>query len=144
MLQASAEEIFVTLRRTSQSPIIYEVLDCACALMSPDGFLVAEAEGIPGFNGCLGFATRAILAKFGVEAMRAGDVYATNDPYSGGGTHLSDVVLIAPIIFEEQLVGFAAKKAHWTEVGGMAAGSWTTDATEIFQEGLQLPEILLY
>ncbi len=141
VLRASAEEMFVTLGRTAQSPIIYEVLDMACGLVSPQGELIAEAEGVPGFIGCLSFAAQEILEKFGAGAMRPGDVYATNDPYSGGGTHLSDVVLVSPILYQSELVGFAANKAHWTEIGGMAAGSWTTDAREIYQEGLQLPGI---
>ncbi len=141
MLRATAEEMFLTLRRTAQSPIIYEVLDMACGLVTPRGELIAEAAGVPGFIGCLSFAAQEILHKYGAEAMRPGDVYATNDPYAGGGTHLSDVVLVSPIFFKKQLVGFAANKAHWTEVGGMAAGSWTTDATEIYQEGLQLPGV---
>jgi len=141
MLRASAEEMFVLLGRTAQSPIIYEVLDMACGLVAAEGELIAEAEGVPGFIGCLSFAAREILGKFGAENMRPGDVYATNDPYRGGGTHLSDVVLVSPILFQAELVGFAANKAHWTDVGGMAAGSWTTDSTEIYQEGLQLPGI---
>jgi N-methylhydantoinase B len=143
-LRASAEEMFLTLRRTSQSPVIYEVLDCACGLTSPRGELVAEAEGVPGFIGCLGFGVRSILRKFGAAEIRPGDVFVTNDPYEGGGTHLSDVTLVAPVFYEEQLVAFAANKAHWTEVGGMAAGSWTTDASEIYQEGLQLPSLHIY
>ncbi|MBI1878434.1 MAG: hydantoinase B/oxoprolinase family protein, partial [Chloroflexi bacterium] len=141
MLRASAEEMFITYARSAQSPIIYEVLDMACGLVTPQGELIAEAEGVTGFIGCLSFATQEILKKFGAKAMRPGDVYATNDPYRGGGTHLSDVVLVAPIIFEGTLAGFAVNKAHWTEVGGMAPGSWTTDATEIYQEGLQLPAV---
>ena len=141
VLRASSEEMFVTLGRTAQSPIIYEVLDMACGLTSPKGELIAEAAGVPGFIGCLSFAAQEILEKFGAGAMRPGDVYATNDPYRGGGTHLSDVVLISPIIYRGGLVALAANKAHWTEVGGMAAGSWTTDSTEIYQEGLQLPAI---
>ena len=76
--------------------------------------------------------------------MQPGDVFATNDPYSGGGTHLSDVCLIGPIIYDGELVAFAANKGHWTELGGMAPGSWTTDATEIYQEGLQLPAVRVY
>jgi N-methylhydantoinase B len=144
ILRASAEEMFITLGRTAQSPIIYEVLDMACGLVTSEGELIAEAEGVPGFIGCLSFAVQEILDKHGVEAMRAGDVYATNDPYRGGGTHLSDVVLVSPIIYQGDLVAFAANKAHWTEVGGMAAGSWTTDSTEIYQEGLQLPAVQLY
>jgi len=141
VLRASSEEMFVTLGRTAQSPIIYEVLDMACGLITPQGELIAEAAGVPGFIGCLSFAAQEILEKFGAGAMRPGDVFATNDPYGGGGTHLSDVVLVSPIIYQGELVALAANKAHWTEVGGMAAGSWTTDSTEIYQEGLQLPAI---
>ncbi|HEX9897630.1 MAG TPA: hydantoinase B/oxoprolinase family protein, partial [Candidatus Methylomirabilis sp.] len=144
MLRASAEEMFILLGRTAQSPIIYEVLDMACGLVAAEGELIAEAEGVPGFIGCLSYAAQEILGKFGAESMRPGDVYATNDPYRGGGTHLSDVVLVSPIFFQGGLVGFAANKAHWTDVGGMAAGSWTTDSTEIYQEGLQLPGIQVY
>ena len=144
MLRASAEEMFLTLGRTALSPIIYEVLDMACGLVTAEGELIAEAAGVPGFIGCLSFAVEEILDKFNPAVMRHGDVYATNDPYRGGGTHLSDVVLISPIIFQGDLVAFAANKVHWTEVGGMAAGSWTTDATEIYQEGLQLPGIRIF
>lgn len=56
MLRASAEEMFLTLGRTAQSPIIYEVLDMACGLVTAEGELIAEAEGVPGFIGCLSFA----------------------------------------------------------------------------------------
>lgn len=143
-LRAAADEMFVRLGRASKSPIIYEVLDYSCALISPAGELVAEAQGVPGFTGVLPFAVQAILEKFPAAQMQPGDIFATNDPYAGGGTHLSDVCLIGPVLWQGVLVGFAANKAHWTEVGGMAAGSWTTDATEIFQEGLQLPAVKLY
>src|ERR671919_1957913 len=81
---------------------------------------------------------------FGPEGLEPGDVLITNDPYSGGGTHLSDVSLIVPIFYEGELVAFSASKAHWTEVGGKDPGSWTTDATEVFQEGLQFPCVKLY
>ena len=144
MMRASAQEMFLTLGRTALSPIIYEVLDMACGLVTAQGELIAEAEGVPGFIGCLSFAVQEILAKFDPSQMQTGDVYATNDPYRGGGTHLSDVVLVSPIIYQGSLVGFAANKAHWTEIGGMAAGSWTTDATEVYQEGIQLPAVQIF
>ena len=48
VLRASSEEMFVTLGRTAQSPIIYEVLDMACGLITPQGELIAEAAGVPG------------------------------------------------------------------------------------------------
>ncbi|MCY3835762.1 MAG: hydantoinase B/oxoprolinase family protein [Anaerolineaceae bacterium] len=143
-LRAGAREMFITYGRTAQSPIIYEVLDMACGLTSVDSELIAEAEGVPGFIGCLSFAVREITDKFEPSSMQPGDIYATNDPYKGGGTHLSDVCLVSPIFHEGQLVAFAANKAHWTEVGGMAPGSWTTDSTEVYQEGIQLPAIQLF
>ena len=143
-LIAAAEESFVVLGRSSQSPIIYEVLDYACALTDPTGDLIAQANGVPGFLGTLSFAVKAIIQKFPTQTMQAGDIFITNDPYQGGGNHLSDVALAAPIFYQGRLVAFSVNKAHWTEVGGMAAGSWTTDSREIYQEGLQFPIIHLY
>jgi len=142
-LVAAAQESFVRLGRSSQSPIIYEVLDYACGLTDPRGELIAQANGVPGFLGTLSFAVKAVLEKFAPETLNPGDTFITNDPYSGGGNHLSDVALVAPIFVPGRLIAFSVNKAHWTEVGGMAPGSWTTDSTEIYQEGLQFPVIRL-
>lgn len=38
---------------------------------------------------------------------------------------------------------FIVNKGHWSEIGGMRFGSWSPDATEIFQEGLQMPNVKL-
>jgi len=140
-LIAASEESFVALGRSSQSPIIYEVLDYACAITDRGGNLIAQANGVPGFLGTLTFAVKAVIEKFPLEFLRPGDTIITNDPYVGGGNHLSDVALVSPIFSGGTLIAFSVNKAHWTEVGGMAAGSWTTDSTEIYQEGLQFPVI---
>src|SRR5438128_2090946 len=49
-----------------------------------------------------------------------------------------------PIYFRGELMPYVGNKAHWTEVGGKDPGSWTTDATEVYQEGLQFPNIKLF
>ena len=126
-LIAAAEESFVSLGRSSQSPIIYEVLDYACAITDSEGNLVAQANGVPGFLGTLTFAVKAVLEKHPADSLKIGDTIITNDPYTGGGNHLSDVALIAPIFWKNELIAFSVNKAHWSEVGGMAPGSWTTD-----------------
>src|SRR5207237_608664 len=41
------------------------------------------------------------------------------------------------------LVAWTANIAHWSDVGGMAPGSISTEAREIFQEGLRLPAVKL-
>jgi N-methylhydantoinase B len=134
---AVADEMFVSLQRTSQSPVIYEVLDFGVGITDAEGWLVSQGNGIAGFLGPLGEATRDTLAR--VPELEPGDVIATNDPYAGGGTHLSDVALVRPIFVGDRLVAFAAAKGHWTDVGGKDPGSWTADSTDVHQEGLQLP-----
>ena len=134
---AVTDEMFESLKRTSQSPVIYEVLDFAVGLTDARGELVSQGNGIAGFLGPLGEATRDTLVR--VPDLAPGDVVATNDPYAGGGGHLSDVAMVRPIFVDGELVAFAAAKGHWTEVGGKDPGSWTADSVEIFQEGLQLP-----
>src|SRR5262249_52666387 len=142
-LLAIGDEMFVTMQRTSMSTIIYEVLDYAVGLTDAQGRLIAQGNGVALVLGTLTFGVQEVIRKFG-DDLRPGDIVITNDPYGGGGTHLSDVSLIAPIFYDGRLVAFAANKGHWTEVGGMAPGSWTTDATEVYQEGLQFPCVKLF
>lgn len=143
-LLAIGDEMFVTMQRTSMSTIIYEVLDYATGLTDSRGRLITQGNGVTLFLGTLDFGVRSVLEKFGEDGLKPGDIIITNDPYEGGGTHLSDVSLIMPIFYNGKIVAFAANKGHWTEVGGMAAGSWTTNATEIYQEGLQFPCIKIF
>jgi N-methylhydantoinase B len=143
-LNAIGDEMFVSLQRTSKSPIIYEVLDYCCGITDDRGRLLAQGNGVAGFLGTLSFAVPSVIEKFGLESMREGDIFITNDPYTGGGTHLSDVTLVMPIHVDGEVIGFSANKAHWTEVGGKDPGSWTTDSTDIWQEGMQFPCVRLF
>lgn len=143
-LVAAGDEMFYALQRTSKSTIIYEVLDYATGLLDASGQLITQGNGVAGFLGTLTFSVRYTLDKFGADGLHPGDVIVLNDPYIGGGTHLSDVSLVMPIFCQGVLTAFAANKAHWTEVGGKDPGSWTTDSTEIYQEGLQFPGIKIF
>lgn len=143
-LLSIGDEMFHTLARTSMSPIIYEVLDFACGVTDRNGQLLTQGNGVAGFIGTLSYMVKDVLKYYSKsEDIKDGDIFIINDPYGGGGTHLSDVGLVMPIFHEEELVGFSANKAHWTEVGGKDAGSFTNDSTDIFQEGLQFPCIKL-
>jgi N-methylhydantoinase B len=136
------EEMFQAWARTAKSPVIYEVLDFAVAITDAEGNLVAEAPGVPGFSGVLDFAVKEVLEKW-KNNLSPGDVIVNNVPYNSG-THLNDVTLVSPIFYKENLIGFTASKGHWSEVGGMAFGSWNPHSTEIYQEGTQLPCVKLY
>ena len=142
-LTAVGDEMFETLLRTSMSPIIYDVLYFASGLTDARARLVTQGQGVTGFIGMLTTSVEAVLAKWGGR-LEPGDIVITNDPYTGGGSHLSDVSLVAPIFIDGELLAFAVSKAHWTEVGGMSPGSFTTDSTEIYQEGLQFPNVKIW
>src|SRR6185437_10663485 len=59
-----------------------------------------------------------------------------NDPYYGGVTHLNDIIVAMPVFAGGRVIAWTANIAHNSDVGGMAPGSLTGEATEIFQEGL--------
>lgn len=143
-LTAIAEEMGVTLTRSSYSPNIKERRDFSCALFDPRGRMIAQAAHMPVHLGSMPDSVSAALRGF--SSFAPGDVVALNDPYCGG-THLPDITLVAPIHVpvdgEQRLIGFAANRAHHADVGGISAGSMPT-ATEIYQEGIIIPPIKLW
>lgn len=138
-LRTAAEEMFYAFGKTARSPVIYETLDYASAITNRYGDLVAQANGVPGFLGVLDFAVKDLInSRRDIED----EFYAANIPYNGG-THLNDVTIILPVYYGDDIDMFIVNKGHWSEIGGMRFGSWSPDATEIFQEGLQLSNIKL-
>ena len=141
-LIATGDEMFKTLERTSMSPIIYESLDYAVGITDPKGELLAQGNGVTAFLAALDSVVRATLEKFDdLNPLKEGDIVIANTPYAGGGTHLSDVSIIFPVFYKNELVAFTVNKAHWTELGGTFPGSVSTVATEIYQEGMHFPFI---
>lgn len=143
-LAAAADEMFSLLRKTAMSPIIYEVLDVGTGITDACGNLVGSGAGIPTFVGVLDKAVKRILGIYGGDKVAEGDVFVTNDPYFGGVTHLSDVVIAQPVFFGGDCIAWVASIAHWSDVGGITPGSMSTRANEIFQEGLRLPAVRLF
>jgi N-methylhydantoinase B len=143
-LQAAADEMFAAMRRTAMSAIIYEVLDMGTGITDKHGDLAGSGAGIPAFVGVLDKTVRKLIEKFNQPAdIEPGDVFMTNDPYNGGVTHLNDMILAMPVFVDDEIVAWTADIAHWNDVGGMVPGSMSTDATEIFQEGMIYPGVKL-
>lgn len=142
-LLAIAGEMGIVLARTSMSPIVYEVLDFACGLTDATGRVIAQDNGLCLFTGTFRPQVESILARHPLAAMRPGDVFMTNGAY-GGGTHNSDVALVQPIFAADRPIAFGISVTHWTEIGGKVLGSLSPDSTEIYQEGLQFPQLRLY
>ena len=107
-LEAIADEMFAAMRKTAMSAIIYEVLDLGTGITDADGEIAASGAGIPAFIGVLDKAVKAILRKHDPGDIDPGDVFAVNDPYYGGVTHLNDIVLAMPVFVDGTLVAWTA------------------------------------
>lgn len=140
----ASEEMGLAVRNAAYSPNIKERLDHSCALFDARCRLIAQAEHIPVHLGSLPWGLRRTVndVERSHGAMRPGDMWVVNDPYLSG-THLNDVTVIRPVFFEGKLVGYAAGKAHHADVGGMVPGSISSDARDLFAEGLVVPPMPL-
>ena len=137
-LAGVAEEMGAVLIRGAYSSNIKERRDCSTAIFDERGRMVAQAEHIPVHLGAMPEAVAAVMHR----DPRPGDVFAINDPYSGG-THLPDITLVSPISYEDDILGFAVTRAHHSDVGGMRPGSMPSDSREVYQEGIIIPPVRL-
>ena len=143
-LTAIAEEMGAVLTRTSYSPNIKERRDFSCAIYDTDARMVAQGAHMPVHLGSMPDSVTAAVEVFG--KLDEGDVVALNDPFLGG-THLPDITVVSPMYVEldneKVFIGYAANRAHHSDVGGMSAGSMPK-ATELYQEGIIIPPTKLY
>jgi N-methylhydantoinase B len=137
-LSGVAEEMGAVLIRGAYSSNIKERRDCSAALFDAKGQMVAQAEHIPVHLGAMPEAVAAVTER----DPEPGDVFALNNPYSGG-THLPDITLVSSVALEGEIIGYAVTRAHHSDVGGMRPGSMPSDSREIYQEGIIIPPVRL-
>ena len=141
-LDAIALQMGWVMTRTARSPIFNQSHDFSCFIADADGTLVSQADGIPIHTGGGGFAVRALIGAF-AGRIEPDDVFLLNDPYVAGGNHLPDWVIARPVFVAGRRVAFTCNRAHQSDIGGGAAGTYNPEATEIFHEGIRLPPLKL-
>lgn len=140
-LDSIAREMGLVLERSARSPIFAEACDFACGICSAEGELVSQLNGIPILATAGSYSVQAVLERYSGR-IGDGDVFIVNDPYYGGN-HLPDIGIITPVFTAGELLFFCVSRAHHGDIGGSAAGSYNSKATEIFQEGLRIPPLKL-
>jgi N-methylhydantoinase B len=136
-LASIAEEMGETLVRAAHSTNIKERRDISTCLFDAKGRTLCQAMHIPMHLGSLIGIIETILERVPTNEIKEGDVFVGNDAYTGGGTHLPDIVLAEPIFFEGTLVGWATNTAHHADFVDRGHA-------HIFQEGIRIPPIRLY
>jgi len=145
-LEQIADEMDLHLIHAAISPIISETNDCAHGIFLPDtGETVAQGRfGLPVFLANMQFTVQNLIAHAKTKGGFApGDVWILNDPYLCG-THLQDVVLVAPHFVEGELFALLASTGHWMDIGGSVPGGWAPAAQDIHTEGMLIPPVKLY
>jgi N-methylhydantoinase B len=135
-LRNARHEMDAVLFRSAMSPVIREQHD--------EFPMITDAKG------------RMIVGQFGsyvAEMLRdqnfqlnPGDVILQSDPYQCGGaiSHINDWMVLIPIFYEDELVGFSSMFGHMMDVGGSVPCSMPTAATSIFAEGLRIPPLKIF
>jgi N-methylhydantoinase B len=138
-LANTREEMDRVVETTAISPVIREQSD-----QFP---LIADAKGRM-VMGQFGSAIDTIIenSPFEVDDLEEGDVIATNDPYmcAGAVSHTPDMLLLRPIFYGGDLVGYSSQWGNLMDVGGKTPGSMPVNARTIFEEGMRLPPVKLY
>lgn len=131
-----AEQMGVILAKTGYSTNIKERKDLSVAIFSPEGKLLSLAQHIPLHFSSLSGAIDVLLQKYKIEEIYDGDVFIANDPYTGGGSHLPDIVLVKPVFYEGKLVSFMVNTGHHADR--------SRKGTTIYDEGLRIPLVKIY
>jgi N-methylhydantoinase B len=137
-LRAVCDEMGAVLIRSAHSANIKERRDASTALFDRHGEMVMQAEHIPVHLGAMPAAIAAVL-----ECEHApGRSWILNHPYAGG-THLPDITVITPLFADDELIAFAASRAHHADVGGPTPGSMPADSRTLEDEGVVIsPRVL--
>lgn len=140
-LTSICDEMYVAIMRSAYSTNIKERRDHSTAIFDTKGRTIVQGESLPLLLASMHGLVEVVLQKYGAEGIQPGDMFISNDPYVGRGSHLPDVAAVMPIFTDGRLVAFVADIAHHADVGGMVPGSMAGGMTEIYQEGLRIPPL---
>lgn len=139
---SAASEMARNLCRTAYNTIVYEIHDYGISLHDRDGNCIADAPGIAIFSGSNDYGVQKSVEFIGKEKLKAGDVYMVNYPY-WSAAHTLDVLVFAPVIFEDELIAFASCRVHLLDLKQKDAG-YVLDSTDMSQEGIFFPATKIY
>ncbi len=143
-LLAGAAEMKVCVMRSSFSTLWREAGDLSCAIMTPQAELIAQGPAdIPVHLATMPFCLEGMLKKIPPGQYEEGDVLFQNDPL-WGNNHLPDCVTAKPIFVGGEIVAYSVVRGHWTDIGGIGPGSYTSVTTDHLQEGLTIPPVKIY
>ena len=137
------DEAAMTLRLVSGSPVANEAHDMNTALMTPEGEAFSIGVYISIHALSLASTVKNIIAEYADNpGIAPGDIWMSNDPYVGA-CHQMDVVVVAPIFYDGELVAWTGGTCHQIDLGGPVEGQVQVGAKSIYGEQPLVPPIKL-
>jgi N-methylhydantoinase B/oxoprolinase/acetone carboxylase alpha subunit len=136
-LASIVEEMGETLVRAAYSTNVKERRVSSTCLFDARGRTLCQAMHIPMHLGSLMGVVEHVTARHPLAEIRPGDVFIGNDAYTGGGTHLPDIVMAEPVFLDGEVIAWATNIAHHADFVDRGHA-------HIYQEGLRIPPVKLY
>ena len=131
----------IAQKQSAFSTAVTEANDFACGLLTKRGDLIVNSDiSLPSFSLMMPNAVRRFIEKDCMRDPQPGDIYIWNDPWNVSA-QLNDILVLQPIFWNGSLQGYAGSIAHNPDLGGVQ--EWMK-ASDIFEEGLQIPALKLY
>ncbi len=139
-LRSAAGKMACVLAAAAASPALKYCLDCSAAIYSPEGRLLAVADGLPLHPGIFPAAVGGVIKSYPVQSLQQGDCIITNDPYLTGSP-ASYILALSPVFYGGRPLALAASLARHSDLGGSAPGGMSALSVDIFQEGIRIPPV---
>ena len=140
--QTIANEMTLTMEKTSWTSIIGLARDFSCAIYDAKARQVCMMDALPIHTNSMHVVLNEIARVFEGD-IHEGDVIVCNDPYSGN-THVGDFVTACPVFHKGRHMFWSMTKGHQLDCGAFMPTSTPAAAKDVWQEGLQLPPIKFY
>ena len=121
-IQSAVEEMAISLMKSAYSTNIKERRDLSAAVFDATGRSVVQGEHLPLHLGSMLGLVKHILQRYPRDKIYPGDIFISNDPYAGGGSHLPDVAMGAPVFVDGELVFFVGNIAHHADIFPIDSG----------------------
>jgi N-methylhydantoinase B len=132
------EEMRVVLFHSGYSTVLRESEDGSAGLLDAGLRTLAVSKKLPFHFASFSAVMDHLPHYFAPEDFEEGDILLFNHPFEGNVTHTSDTVLLMPIFFKGQIVGYSGTLAHKPDLGGVRG---LTAARDLWEEGLIIPPV---
>ncbi len=131
-----ANEMAITLMRTSGSPVVTEALDFSTCILDRNVEQLAFAGFVTFHISTAIGGVKAVLRGHAMEDLRPGDGFLCNDPHTSGAIHQGDLGVVMPFFHNGEIVAFGYVNEHVLDAGGSAVSGFAPAAHDKYSETL--------